>query len=90
MSEETSSSGSLTAQVLPEAGFVFDRPQAALVVIDPQKRLLEPRRCRMALFGQSDTENNVVGNLVRLFRAAESSDMTVAVSPHCHYPADRQ
>jgi hypothetical protein len=53
MSEETSSSGSLTAQVLPEAGFVFDRPQAALVVIDPQKRLLEPRRCRMALFGQS-------------------------------------
>jgi len=32
----------------------------------------------------------VVANLARLFEAAESSDMTVAVSPHCEYPADGQ
>jgi hypothetical protein len=71
MSEETSSNGSPYEQVLPDAGFVLDRPRAALVVIDPQERLREPRRAGWALFGQSVTEDNVVANLARLFQEAE-------------------
>ena len=75
-------------QVLPHAGFVFDRPRAALVVIDPQNDFLSPDGAGWPVFGQSVTENNTVANLTRLFETAESSDMTVAVSPHYEYPAD--
>ena len=75
-------------QVLPDAGFVFDRPRAALVVIDPQNDFLSPDGAGWPVFGQSVTENNTVANLARLFEAAESGDMTVAVSPHYEYPAD--
>ena len=73
--------------VLPDPGFVFDRPRAALVVIDPQNDSLSPDG---AGWRQSVTENNTVANLTRLFEAAESSGMTVAVSPHYEYPADRE
>jgi nicotinamidase-related amidase len=88
MSEETTSKGSATEQVLPDAGFVFDMSRAALVVIDPQNDFLSPDGAGWSLFGQSVTANNVVANLAKLFQAAQSSDMTVAVSPHYHYPAD--
>jgi nicotinamidase-related amidase len=82
--------GQETAQVLPDAGFVFDRAGAALVVIDPQNDFLSPDGAGWPVFGQSVTENKVVANLARLFEAAESSEMTVAVSPHYEYPADGQ
>jgi hypothetical protein len=75
-------------QVLPDTGFVFNRPGAALVVIDPQNDFLSPDGAGWPVFGQSVTENNTVANLARLFEAAESSAMTVAVSPHYEYPAD--
>jgi len=77
-------------QALPDAGFVFSRPAAALVVIDPQNDFLSPDGAGWPVFGQSVTENKVVANLTRLFEAAESSGMTVAVSPHYEYPADGQ
>ena len=88
MPEETSSNGSTAEQVLPDAGFAFDKPRAALVVIDPQNDFLSPDGAGWPVFGRGVTENNVVANLARLFQAADSSDMTVAVSPHYHYPAD--
>ena len=88
MPEETSSNGSTAEQVLPYVTFVFNKPRAALVMIDPQNDFLSPDGAGWPLFGQSVTENNVVANLARLFQAAESSGMTVAVSPHYHYPAD--
>ena len=75
---------------LPDAEFVFNRPGAALVVIDPQNDFLSPDGAGWPVFGPSVTENKVVANLARLFEAAESSDMTVAVSPHYEYPADGQ
>jgi nicotinamidase-related amidase len=90
MSDETSSNGSLTAQALPDAGFVFDRSRAALVVIDPQNDFLSPDGAGWPVFGQGVTENNTVANLARLFEAAQASDMTVAVSPHYLYPTDGQ
>ena len=75
---------------LPDAKFVFNRPRAALVVIDPQNDFLSPDGAGWPVFGQSVTENKVVVNLASLFEAAEASDMTIAVSPHYEYPADGQ
>jgi nicotinamidase-related amidase len=75
-------------QVLPDAEFVWDRPRAALVVIDPQNDFLSPDGAGWPVFGQSVTENNTVANLARLFEAAKSGNMTVAISPHYEYPAD--
>jgi nicotinamidase-related amidase len=75
-------------QALPDAGFVFDRPRAALVIIDPQNDFLSPDGAGWPVFGQSVTEHQVVANLTRLFEAAASSDMAIAVSPHYEYPAD--
>ena len=45
-----------TLPVLPDAGFVFDRPRAALVVIDPQNDFLSPDGAGWPVFGQSVTE----------------------------------
>lgn len=75
---------------LPSANFEFESAHAALVVIDPQNDFLSPEGAGWPVFGESVTENNVVANLTRLFEAAESSDMTVAVSPHYEYPSDGQ
>lgn len=77
-------------QALPDAKFVFDRPGAALVVIDPQNDFLSPDGAGWPVFGRSVTENNTVANLASLFEAAKSGDMTVAISPHYEYPADGQ
>ena len=77
-----------SSQGLPDARFVFDKPRAALVVIDPQNDFLSPDGAGWPVFGQSVTENNVVGNLTKLFEAAKSSAMPVAISPHYEYPAD--
>jgi nicotinamidase-related amidase len=74
--------------VLPDGKFVFDRPRAALVVIDPQNDFLSPDGAGWPVFGQRVTENNTVAHLESLFEAAKSSDMTVTVSPHYEYPAD--
>jgi nicotinamidase-related amidase len=75
-------------QALPNAKFVFDRPRAALVVIDPQNDFLSPGGAGWPVFGPSVTENNTVTNLASLFEVAKSGDMTVAISPHYEYPAD--
>jgi nicotinamidase-related amidase len=73
-------------QVLPDAKFVFDQSQAALVVIDPQNDFLSPDGAGWPVFGRSVTENNTVANLARLFEAAESGHLTVAVSPITSIP----
>ena len=90
MSDETSGNGNPPVPVLPDARFVFDRPRAALVVIDPQNDFLSPDGAGWPVFGQCVTENDTVANLARLFEAAKSCEMTVAISPHYEYPADLQ
>jgi hypothetical protein len=88
----SASDGAITSDqaepVLPDAKFVFDKTGAALVVIDSQNDFLNPNSAGWQVFGQSVTENNTVANLARLFEAADSGGMTVAVSPHCEYPSD--
>ena len=64
--------------VLPDARFVFEKPRAALVVIDPQNDFLSPAGAGWPVFGQSVTDNNTVANLAKLFAAAESNGMTVS------------
>ena len=81
-------SGRPAGQDLPDSGFVFERSRAALVVIDPQNDFLSPGGAGWPVFGRGVTENNTVANLGRLFEAAESVEMTVAVSPHHDYPVD--
>jgi nicotinamidase-related amidase len=73
---------------LPNAEFAFAGGKAALVVIDPQNDFLSPDGAGWPVFGDSVTENDVVANLAKLFDAAESKNMTVAVSPHYEYPSD--
>lgn len=68
----TTSSREEAGPGLPDPGFVFDGPRAALVVIDPQNDFLSPDGAGWPVFGQSVTDNNVVANLARLFQAAES------------------
>jgi len=47
--------------VLPDAGFVFDRPRAALVVIDPQNDFLSPDGAGWPVFGQSASPHKIWG-----------------------------
>jgi nicotinamidase-related amidase len=88
MSDQTTTNGTPSAQALPDAGFVFDPRRAALVVIDPQNDFLSPSGAGWPVFGQCVTENDVVGNLEKLFEAAKSTDLTVLISPHYLYPTD--
>jgi nicotinamidase-related amidase len=88
MSETAPNDGAMPS--LPDSGFVFDRPRAALVVIDPQNDFLSPDGAGWPVFGRGVTENDVVANLAMLFEAAGASEMTVAVSPHYHYPFDAE
>jgi nicotinamidase-related amidase len=86
--DSSARSGSPAEQGLPDSGFVFEKPNASLVVIDPQNDFLSPNGAGWPVFGQGVTENDTVANLGKLFEAAASVDMVVAVSPHYDYPAD--
>jgi hypothetical protein len=55
--------GQEAAQVVPDAGLVFDGAGAALVVIDPRNDFLSPDGAGWPVFGQSVTEDKVVANL---------------------------
>jgi nicotinamidase-related amidase len=74
--------------VLPTSAFKLKLERAALVVIDPQIDFLSPKGVSWPFFGESITENGVVGNLLTLFKAAKAAGITVAVSPHYYYPSD--
>lgn len=73
---------------LPKADVTIGKADTALVVVDPQIDFLSPKGVTWKVVGESVTEHNVVENLRRLFHAAKSVDMTVAISPHYYYPTD--
>ncbi|WP_420997712.1 cysteine hydrolase family protein [Cupriavidus sp. 30B13] len=75
---------------LPPTGFRLDLAKAALLVVDPQNDFLSPQGASWAIFGPSIEENGTVANIGRLFRAAKSAAITVAVSPHYYYPHDHE
>ncbi|MBP0592626.1 cysteine hydrolase [Paraburkholderia sp. LEh10] len=73
---------------LPRSDMKLDLARAALVVIDPQIDFMSPDGRSWAVVGESVTEQNLVPNLIRLFKAAKQAGITVAVSPHYYFPHD--
>lgn len=67
----------------------LDLSRTALVVIDPQVDFLSPKGVAWGAVGASVKEHNTVENIGRLFAAAKSAGITVAVSPHYYYPTDK-
>ena len=74
---------------LPPSDMVLNLPRAALVVTDPQVDFLSPDGVTWGVVGDSVTEHGTVGNLDRLFAAAKSAGIAVAISPHYYYPTDK-
>jgi nicotinamidase-related amidase len=75
--------------MLPPSTMQLDRSRAALVVVDPQIDFLSPKGVAWGAVGASVREHNTVENIGRLFAAAKSAGITVAVSPHYYYPTDK-
>ena len=71
--------------VLPDPGLRVRQASGGAGRDRSQNDFLSPDGAGWPVFGQSVTENNTVANLTRLFEAAESSGMTVAVSPHYEF-----
>jgi nicotinamidase-related amidase len=74
---------------LPPSDMVLDTNRAALVVTDPQIDFLSPDGVTWGVVGESVTRHNTVANIGRLFEAAKTVDMSVAVSPHHYFPTDK-
>lgn len=75
---------------LPKSSMKLDISRAALVVIDPQIDFMSDKGKAWGVVGESVTEQNLVPNLLRLFKAAKTADITVAISPHYYYPHDHK
>ncbi|MDO8308281.1 MAG: cysteine hydrolase [Actinomycetota bacterium] len=75
--------------MLPPSTMKLDLARTALVVIDPQVDFLSPKGVAWGAVGTSVKEHNTVENIGRLFAAAKSAGITVAVSPHYYYPTDK-
>lgn len=75
--------------MLPPSTMKLDLARTALVVIDPQVDFLSPKGVAWGAVGASVREHDTVGNIGRLFAAAKSAGITVAVSPHYYYPTDK-
>ena len=73
---------------LPPSNMKLDIKRTALVVTDPQIDFLSPDGVTWGVVGKSVQEHNTVSNIDKLFQAAKSHDMIVAVSPHYYYPTD--
>lgn len=75
---------------LPNPGFTFERGKTAFVVTDPQNDFLNPKGVAWGLVGKSVRDNDTIGNLIRLFRAAKDAGLPVFISPHYYYPCDHK
>lgn len=75
---------------LPDMDMDIVPGRTALVVVDPQVDFLDEEGVAWGVVGESVSEQGVVDNLERLFRAAKASKMPVFVSPHYYYPHDHK
>jgi nicotinamidase-related amidase len=69
---------------------IYDRSDTAIVFTDPQNDFLSEDGVAWKLVGESVRENDTVGNMERIFRAAKAADYTIFISPHYYYPHDHQ
>ena len=67
----------------------INNSDTAVLVTDPQNDFLSETGVTWELVGGSVTDNNTVGNLERLFKAAKDNDYEVFISPHYYYPTDK-
>jgi nicotinamidase-related amidase len=67
----------------------INKSDTAVLVTDPQNDFLSEKGVTWALVGDSVTENNTVGNIERLFKAAKDNGYEVFISPHYYYPTDK-
>lgn len=74
---------------LPPSDMKLDLPRTALVVTDPQVDFLSPKGVTWGVVGKSVQQQGTVANIGRLFKAAKTAGLTVAVSPHYYYPTDK-
>ena len=73
---------------LPDPGSEIVQGRTALLVTDPQNDFLSEEGVTWGLVGNSVTENNTVGNIERIFKAAKDNGFDVFISPHYYYPTD--
>ncbi len=67
----------------------INKSDTAVLVTDPQNDFLSEKGVTWALVGASVTDNNTVGNIERLFKAAKDNGFEVFISPHYYYPTDK-
>jgi nicotinamidase-related amidase len=67
----------------------INKSDTAVLVTDPQNDFLSEKGVTWALVGGSVTDNNTVGNIERLFKAAKDNGFEVFISPHYYYPTDK-
>lgn len=75
-------------RALPDPGMQLDLKRTALVVIDPQIDFMSAKGAAWSVVGESVTEQNLVPNLGKLFKASKAAGIVVSVSPHYYYPHD--
>lgn len=73
---------------LPNPGMGIDLEHSALVITDPQNDFLSPEGVTWGVVGESVTENETVGNIEALLKAAKENGIQVFISPHYYYPSD--
>lgn len=75
---------------LPSPGMELDLSRTALVVIDPQIDFMSAKGAAWSVVGESVTEQNLVPNLTKLFKASKAAGIVVSISPHYYYPHDHK
>ena len=67
----------------------INRSDTAVVFIDPQNEVLSETGLAWPLVRESVEENNTIGNMDRIFKAAKTHGFEIFISPHYFYPSDK-
>ena len=67
----------------------INRSDTAVVFIDPQNEVLSETGLAWPLVRESLEENNTIGNMERIFKAAKAHGFEIFISPHYFYPSDK-
>ena len=67
----------------------INRSDTAVVFIDPQNEVLSETGLAWPLVRESLEENNTIGNIERIFKAAKTHGFEIFISPHYFYPGDK-
>ena len=67
----------------------INHSDTAVVFIDPQNEVLSETGLAWPLVRESLEENNTIGNMDRIFKAAKTHGFEIFISPHYFYPVDK-